>query len=321
MFKRFFQKVHKPKRVLFYRDLTYYTGGHQKVADYFSHLASSNSFDPYISFSPVSRWDNFNPWVDINPQRFVEYLPQQYDYAFIAGLDWRVYLAADRLANQPVINFIQHVRHADPAEELYGYLDQRAVRICVSQQVADAIEQTGRVNGPVVTIPNGVELPISSAEKAYDLVILGIKQPELATAIYEQLISTGITILLVNQQVPRNIWFEYLAASRCALLLPNTTEGFYLPALEAMQYCDLVVVPDCVGNRDFCKHNKNCLMPEYTLDSILATMKQSVHLQQDEHVLTVFKQQMRETLRIHSLASERKAFLGIMTKIEALWTI
>ena len=36
-----------------------------------------------------------------------------------------------------------------------GYLSERAIRICVSQEVADAISATGRANGPILTIPNG----------------------------------------------------------------------------------------------------------------------------------------------------------------------
>jgi hypothetical protein len=318
VFKHFYQKIYGPKRVLFYRDLQQYSGGHQKVADYFEHLASSNTFAPYISFSQASRWDEFNPWLG---KDVVEYRPTDYDYVFLAGLDWRTYLAAERPQSQPVINLIQHVRHAELAEDVYEYLGQRAIRICVSQQVADAIQGTGRVNGPVFTIPNGVALPELDAGKAYDLVVLGIKQPGLALSVYDQLRASGLKILLVDQQVPRRQWFECLAASRIALLLPNHTEGFYLPALEAMNYCDIVIVPDCIGNRDFCKDSQNCLMPEYNIESILASVNQATYLLQNEHVLTEFKREMGDTLRVHSLANERKAFLELMGDVKSLWSM
>jgi hypothetical protein len=322
VFKHLYQKLYKPKRVLFYRDLTAYTGGHQKVADYFGHFISSKYFEPYISFSPASRWDEANPWFGGDFHRLVDYLPTNYDFAFVAGMDWRTYLDVERPVNQPVINFIQHVRHADPAEDVFEYLHQRAIRICVSQQVANSIQQTGNVNGPVFTIPNGVELPVIGIEKNYDLIILGIKQPALALAIYERLkAAPGLRILLVNQQVARNVWFEYLAASRSALLLPNFTEGFYLPALEAMNYCDMVIVPDCMGNRDFCKNNQNCFMPHYNIESILASVEQALASLQNEHLLTAFKHQMRETLRTHSLANERKAFLALMADVKNVWAM
>lgn len=321
MFKHLYQKIHKPKRVLFHREFTAYYGGHQKVADYFGHLESSFSFDPYIHFSHDSRWDNTNPWFGIEPYKLVEYLPTNYDYVFLAGMDWDNYLAVDRPARQPVINFIQHVRHADPTEYLFTYLNQRAIRICVSREVAAAIQQTGRVNGPVLTIPNGVDLPVLAVAKEFDLVILGIKQPAMASAIYEQLASIGLKILLVNELVPRKQWFEYLAASRIALLLPNVTEGFYLPALEAMNYCDVVIVPDCVGNRDFCKNAKNCFMPGYTTEELLGSVEHALGLLHNEHVLTTLRLEMRETLRAHSLSSEKKAFLSVMKDIKKLWAM
>lgn len=288
------------------------------MADYFGHLAASKAFVPYISFSSASRWDAFNPW---QGRDVVEYLPANYDYAFVAGTDWRTYLDAMRPANQPVINLIQHVRHADPAEDVFAYLGQPAIRICVSSQVADAIRQTGKVNGPIFTIPNGVNLPELGLDKVYDLVILGIKQPELALSLYKQFSALGLKILLVSQQVPRMQWFEHLAASRIALVLPHATEGFYLPALEAMKYCDLVVVPDCVGNRGFCKDNQNCLMPQYDQESIAATVEKALGLLQNEHVLTVFKREMGETLRAHSLVQERAAFLALMRDVKNLWVM
>lgn len=318
MLKHLYQKIHKPKCVLFYRDFQAYSGGHQKVADYFDHLASTKSFKPFINFSETSRWDVFNPWKDKDS---VIYLPINYDYVFLAGMDWKKYLAIEHSAQQPIINLIQHVRHADPSEDVFEYLSQPAIRICVSHQVANAIQETGRVNGPVFTIPNGVDLPELKLEKAYDLLILGIKQPELASAIYEQLLASGLRILLVNEQVPRTQWFEYLAMSQVALLLPHTTEGFYLPALEAMKYCGVVVVPDCIGNRDFCKNNKNCLMPQYNRESILASTMQALGMLQNKHVLTAFKCKMYETLQAHSLTHERKAFLELMGNVKQLWTM
>jgi hypothetical protein len=62
-------------------------------------------------------------------------------------------------------------------------------------------------------------------------------------------------------------------------------------------------------------------MPEYNAESILASVKQGLHLQQNEHVLTVFKREMGETLRIHSLLNERKAFLGLMADVKSLWAM
>src|SRR5438552_2195391 len=78
---------------------------------------------------------------------------------FLAGTDWRGVPELDRSHfPKPIINLVQHPRHAEPNSELRNFLRNRAVRICVSQEVADAITATGEVNGPVFTIPNAIEL-------------------------------------------------------------------------------------------------------------------------------------------------------------------
>jgi glycosyltransferase involved in cell wall biosynthesis len=51
------------------------------------------------------------------------------------------------------------------------------------------------------------------------------------------------------------------------VLLPHPTEGFYLPALEAMAMGVAVVTADCVGNRGFCRDGESCLMPAYEANS------------------------------------------------------
>jgi hypothetical protein len=305
------------RRVLFYRDFQVFSGGHQKVADYYGHLVASKEFEPSIGFSDSSVWDQSNPWLGCDS---VDYAPLKYDYVFLAGMDWQKYLSVDRPHNQPVINLIQHVRHADPSQDVFPYLKQRAVRICVSKQVANAIESTGQVNGPVFTFPNGVELPLLHPQRTRDVIVLGIKQPALARELYDQLVAAGLSVLCIDKQVPRPQLFELMSSSRVAVLLPHTTEGFYLPALEAMNYCDMVVVPDCVGNRDFCKDGKNCIMPNYNREAILASTMHAIELLQNEHVLTEFKRNMRQTVQQYSLENERKAFLDLMKNLDKIWS-
>lgn len=331
MFKRLCQQIIKPQRVLFYRDLVAHTGGHQKVADYFAHLTSSFRFHPDISFSARTRWDVSNPWFPTYQHKSVTYNPLKYDAVFLAGTDWQQYLPLAAQANKPVINLIQHVRHADPASDVFEFLSQPAVRICVSQQVTEAIQATGKVKGPVFTIPNAVNLPSLVRDKTYDLIILGIKQPDFAKAIQQQLAARGLRILVVDQWVPREEWFGLLAASRLALLLPNPTEGFYLPALEAMYYSDLVIVPDCIGNRDFCIHEQTCLMPAYDLESILVEIDRGLRLINHNAVangeldykelLDCIQHNAANKVQAHGLERERTAFLNIMGDLKHLWPV
>ena len=117
---------------------------------------------------------------------------------FLAGIDWG-YLALNGLEElpNPRIKLVQHVRHAHEGTELHGYLSMRAIRVCVSQEVADAITATGRTNGPVLTIPNGTEVapfepdaegtPAGYEDRRRSIAIVGYKRPDLARALSERL--------------------------------------------------------------------------------------------------------------------------------------
>lgn len=320
VFRRLYQKFVKPKRVLFYRDFVAYYGGHQKVADYFAHLESSFNYSPEISFSEQTIWEPLNPWFPKYQSKAVAFNPADYDFVFLAGMDWQVYLPFEGKYNKPVINLIQGARHADPKVDMHQFLSQKAIRICVSQPVADAIKATGKVNGPIFTIPNGHEMPeLPVKPKEWEIIILGVKQPDIANDIYDTLIQRNIKVLCFDKKISQRDLYEAMNVSKIAILLPFQVEGFYLPALEAMKYCDLVIVPDCIGNREFCRDKQNCLMPEYNVNSILACVDQCLQLLKDEQVLTVFRQKMSETLNNHTLANERKAFLGIMRDAKKLW--
>ena len=48
------------------------------------------------------------------------------------------------------------MRHAE--EPRRQWLRYRAVRICVSPEVTDAVAATGMCNGPLITIPNAIDL-------------------------------------------------------------------------------------------------------------------------------------------------------------------
>lgn len=308
------------KTILFYRDLQEFTGGHQKVADYFQHLQLSLEFSADVAFSANTRWDECNPWYPEYQHNKVSYLPANYDYAFLAGMDWQTYLGSTPKPGQPVVNLIQHVRHADPSQPMHRYLSERAVRICVSSEVADAIQSTGLVNGPVVTINNGIAIPaVEKVDKLHDLFIVGPKNPDMAKALVDELANQGIRAFSVNHWLPRTELLRLMAASRLVVLLPNQTEGFYLPALESMHYADLTIVPDCVGNRSFCHDRQNCLFPAYNTPALVAAVKDALLLLMQPAQLNIFKRNCADTLAYHSLERERTEFLDLMRQLDSLW--
>ena len=302
------------KSILFFRNFVQHSGGHQKVFDYFCHLHASEGYAPHISFSDSSLQDKANPWFPDHAG--VDFDPTAYDYLFLAGMDWKM-LAKDNVnPDQPVINLIQHVRHGLPSEDVYPFLAHRAIRICVSSEVQMAIED--KSNGPVFTIANGIHIPVTITKKSEDVFIAGYKNQALARDLANEL---GISAQI--DQLPREEFLEKLAAARIAVLLPHQTEGFFLPALEAMQLSDIVVVPDCVGNRSFCtdhlQAHGNCLMPRYDRGGILDSIARAKAILADQEHSRRIKMAATKTVNQHSLNRERAEFLNLMSRIDDLW--
>jgi hypothetical protein len=311
----------RKRLVLFYRDFQAFSGGHLKVWDYFNHVLSSATHEPLIAFSEESKWDATNPWLKFRNYT-ANWQPDHADILFLAGTDWRALSKRDRRNfSKPIINLIQHPRHAEPREELHDFLSNRAIRICVSQQVADAIESTGKVNGPMLVIANGIDLAEIPGAKPYhqralDVLICGNKAPDLAAEV-QKAISVKVNVASLVDWIPRPEYLARLNEAKVAVMLPRPLEGFYLPALEAMACGAVVVCPDCVGNRDFCRSGVNCYRPAYAADEIIATMLEAVRLTGDER--TNILNNARLTVGEHSLENERTSFLRILERVDELW--
>ncbi|MCP5022400.1 MAG: glycosyltransferase family 4 protein [bacterium] len=314
------------KSVLFLRDFRQFTGGHLKVWHYFNHMLAAEGFAPRIWFSDETVWDASNPWFQMDSGlRVTDCCIEQADILFLAGLDWLQLSPEQRdRPGRPVINFIQHVRHADPKDPLSQFLKHDAIRICVSQEVADAILATGRVRGPVHTISNGLNLESMPApkdwnERGTDLLILASKRTRLGRFCALLLWRPWRKLRLITESVPKAELMAWLADSRRVLLLPHETEGFYLPALEAMATGAQVICPDCVGNRSFCFDGQNCLRPGYKLGELLAAVRRGQRM--DEPGLDALLEAGQRTAREHSLFRERKKFHQLLAHCEALQSL
>jgi glycosyltransferase involved in cell wall biosynthesis len=309
--------------VLFHRDFQRFTGGHLKVWNYFNHVLSSEKFEPRIAFAPGSNLDATNPWS--NASEYIDgWKPNDADVLFLAGQDWNA-LAAGAAANfsKPIINLIQHPRHADPKDGLYRFLSNRAVRICVSQQVADAINATGKVNGPVLVIPNGIDTssiprPHDATGRPIEVLISAVKAPDLGRQLDKKLRQDeNIAVTTIIDWLSRPEYLDQLGRSQLVVTLPRTVEGFYLPALEAMASGAVVVCPDCLGNRDFCRDGVNCFRPGYALEDILAAIYRALALTSGE--AQKIRKEADATVEEYSLERERGAFLELLNRIDALW--
>ncbi len=307
--------MNQKKIILFHRDFLGFTGGHLKVYDYFKHVISSKDYQANIYFTPESIWLN-NPWANLKKHIQTKWEPEMADVLFLAGMDW---FALDELQRQnppaPVINFIQHVRHADPECPLYQFLKYPAVRICVSQEVSDAILQTGIVNGSVVTSPNGMDLAIlpKQVKKHIPLFIDGIKNPVFARELAKQLEKRGLVYQLLLERVSRPVYLSYLNRSKISVLLPHKTEGFYLPALEGMLLKSLVICPDCSGNRSFCIDDETCFQAEYKIDDFIRVihMAKGLGRKKTEEML----ESAYSFTRNFTLEKERETFLQVLENL------
>lgn len=248
-----------------------------------------------------------------------------FDVLFLSGVDWRAMIPIEERDEyrRPIINIVQHVWHACPNDQLnrHRFLPHKAIRICVSPEIAKAILRTGRVRGPVFTIPNALELDARAAAHAspdrdIDVLVAANKQPELGRAVAARLRRPGRAVELVAERIPRDKLLDLMRRARVSVLVPNPKEGFYLPALEGMALGTLVVCPDCIGNRSFCLPGENCFRPGYEEDAIVAAAEEALV---DEERADALRARALETAQAHDMAGERRAFLDILDRVEELW--
>lgn len=269
-------------RMLFHRDFAGYTGGHGKVWDYFRH-ALALGWDARVYFTPGSKRDASNPWMAMPERIESSWQPRDCDLLFLAGMDWAA-LEDIHAPPRPVVNLLQHVRHAWPDLPLRGFLRAPAQRICVSQAVADAVLATGEVNGPVAVIPAALDLPARAESRAIatngPVLIAGLKAPVLAHALAETLRARGVEVALLDEWLPRADYLERVGGAAVAVTLPHPAEGFYLPALETMALGVPVVLGDCIGSREYARDGDNCLLsalePQALAEAALRALQPAV---------------------------------------------
>jgi hypothetical protein len=247
-----------------------------------------------------------------------------FDVLFLSGTDWRRVIPEHERPEygRPIVNLVQHVRHGcanDPLGRAM-LLRHKAIRICVSSQVEKAILATGRVRGPVFTIPDAIDVELvarlaGGGARDLDVLVAANKQPKLGAALARRLTAPGRSIHLVDTRISRPELVELMGRARVTVMVPNPKEGFYLPALEAMAAGTLVVCPDCIGNRSLCLDGRNCFRPAYDEEAIAAAAERALREPRRDAMLDA----ARVTARAHDLAGERRAFLEILDHVEELW--
>ncbi|OJX75883.1 glycosyltransferase [Magnetospirillum sp. 64-120] len=302
-----------PQSMLFVRDFRHMTGGHLKFSHYLDYAAASGLVRPWLYLSEGSA-DPQGLFAAAGVRRVRR--PVDADSYFVAGLDWGVLdWAGVETRGKPVINLVQHVRHANPDDPRYPYLSRPALRICPSQEVADALRVTGRVNGEIVVIPYGID--VLDAERPAirpqpgRVFIGGLKNPAVAELVARHL-QPPLRVDLCNEQTPRGAYLERLAGAALCVLLPTPTEGYFLPAIEAMVLGVPVVTVDCVGNRSFCRHEQSCLIADYDVDSLVAA---ALRLADDAALSERLRRGGHDMAQGQGRSQERQSFLSCLARV------
>lgn len=301
------------RTVLFHRHADSLTGGQMKMRDYFDHVTLADGFRAVSYVEPSHHAVAGSLWGD-ETARLPEWKPQEADVLFIGGQSWDA-IPAGLEDEKPVIALVQHVRYGNKGSRRWHGLKRRAIRICVSDEVADTIRATGIVNGPVHVIPNGIAFDSvpPSARPGHDVFIGGLKRPDLARRLAAGLAAAGLRVQCQTEKLPRDAFLRAMADAPIVVTLPNPTEGFFLPALEAMALGAAVVCPDCIGNRSFCRDGETALMPK--LGRFFPTrglMRAVLALHKDADLRQRLRDNGRAMAARHSLAAERAAFHALL---------
>jgi hypothetical protein len=309
--------------VVFHRNFQRFQGGHLKVFHYFQHVRSSPAHTARIRFSPDSLLGPENPW-SAYPDAILGAGEQVEPGAlFLAGMDWRSLTEPERDAPPaPILNLIQGFRHTRPGDAAYDFLRHRAVRICVSAELEQELRGLGHVQGPIFTVPVGLDLdalppPRPQAERAHDCVVLAVKDRAGGRALAKRLKKERVSVMLIDAPVPRAELLRAMGEARASVHLPAAVEGAYLPALESMALETPVVCPDCVGNRSFCRDGETALVPVREERTLLAATLDLLRAS-DEERAKLLEGGRRESMS-RGLAPERARFLAILDELPAHW--
>lgn len=313
------------KNILFSIRCTGPSGGAIKMRDYYNHTQHSDAFTPNIYIPENNIWGEANPWEDLKYSTEGVSAAREAQALFISGFGWDRFIPREYYSNspKPIIYLVQGLFKLNPEHTIYSHFSKRAIRICVSPEIERRLKSLKIANGPIFSIPGGIDnerfshLPDNSTiGKDIDVLILGLKNHELAYKLYDEIPGQLKKSLLIHQ-IPQTEYLSLIQRSRIVICLPCQEEGLYLPALEAMRLGCLVVCPDVGGNRHFCIDRKTSLLPDYNLSSILASMSHALRMSKLERYLLL--KNASKVYNTYSINNERSAFLDILHNIDHIW--
>jgi hypothetical protein len=298
------------------------SGGQMVWRQWFDHINAHPHWQALLFVTPEADWPAESPWADRrDPGTRLAALPQAPDLVLLEGLtDWPLLPSAWLYAVAPPrLHLIQHLRHADPADDRSALLPLPAIRVAVSEPVTAALAASGRCCGPLLTIPPGLALPEPAPawDPAGPVIVLGLKNPGLAQQLGQQLAALQVRHRLLLGPLPRAAFLESMSAGGLVVALPMAEgEGFFLPALEAMALGRPLLVPDAGGTRAFCRDGVNCLQPAAAAEALTAAV---LALLGDSSRAAALIAAGLETAGQFSIQAERQAVHGLLDQLPQLW--
>ena len=304
------------------------------MRDAFNYFAETSEWQAQVCFSKDTNWFPKSPnlWTDLKNEGITKLDPEPGDLLFLSGRDWEALPAEwQRQPPVPILNIAQprHVRDSDGRQQ---FLANPAIRIAKSQHGADILKDFG-VNGPLVTIPDAIDLeglPPVPKMKDIDILVIGLKQPAFGQQVYDRLkawneaegLGLSIHLQLPPKLPTREDFLSLLSRAKIVACIPLEAarggEGFYLPALEAMALETLVVCPHATGNLGHCRDGENCIVPDFTVDGLVEGVRRMFGCGDVQK--SAFLTAGKKTARAHDRKEEKAALLDLAARAYDMWS-
>lgn len=315
------------KTVLFYQHFGIkgvVRGAHHKTFDFYHHIKSYSDYKPVIFFDEESVWDENLPWFRLfDKMPTLKNLKTEPDILFLnSGKDWIKYEKHMSIPESiPIISPVNNFRAVNSSHKSFEFLSRKAIRLCPSCELFDAVNNHPNTNGKSIYLPNGVgifsDAIILKTNKTTDLLIVGNKNPIMAQELYSQIKYLNIKIKVIDSWISKKHFQVELAKSYISVHLPKKIEEHYIPGVEAMMLESLVIIPDCIGNRSYSRPLNTCIIADYSLEGMIVAIKKMLAL--DEKT----KKQMLENAIQESnkflLSNEKSVLLEMLELTTKLW--
>ena len=154
-------------------------------------------------------------------------------------------------------------------------------------------------------------------DKKYDILIVGNKNPIMARELLSEIKHLNVNIEVIDSWISKKEFQIKLAQSHMSVHLPKKIEEHYIPGVEAMMLDSLVIIPDCIGNRSYSKHNETCYISEYNIESMAKTIYSMIDI--SENLKKQLLKNAKKESKLFTLENERDVILRALKMTTKMW--